>query len=86
MFNSSSCANAHVVTIQNNNKCFYKTFNNTMYTGAAQANVMNAAVSVIIMSHTTPSQSIHPYVQNTYGAVLPNSRKRSQTSHGLMCG
>jgi hypothetical protein len=48
-----------------------------MYTGAAQADVIIAAKNVIIMSHTTPSQSIHPDEQCTYGGVLPNSHKRS---------
>ena len=52
-FNSTPCANTHKITRQNNNnKRFYKTFNNTMYTGAAQADVTTAAVKVILMSRT----------------------------------
>ena len=54
-FNSTPCANTHeMITLQNNKKyIFYKTFNNTMYTGAAQADVTTTAVNVIVMSRTT---------------------------------
>ena len=53
-FNSTPCENTYPITLQNNKTLrFYKTFNNTMYTGAAQANVTTAAVNVIIMSRNT---------------------------------
>ena len=56
MFNSTPCANTQEITLQYNKKYrFYKTFNNNMYTGAAQVDVTSAAANVIIMSHTTPS-------------------------------
>jgi len=42
------------MTVQNiKNKNKLKTLDNTMYTGAAHADVINAAVNVIMMSYTT---------------------------------
>ena len=54
MFNSTRCANTHEITLQYNKTIrFYKTFNNTMYTGAGQASVTTTAENVIVMSRTT---------------------------------
>ena len=48
-FNSTHCENTHEFTLRNNKKLrIYKTFNNTMYAGAAQADVTTAAVNVIV--------------------------------------
>ena len=53
-FMSAPCANTHVITIRNNKQIrFYKTFNNTMYIGAAHADVTTTVVNVIIVSRTT---------------------------------
>ena len=50
-FNSTPCENTYPITLQNNKTLrFYKTFNNTMYTGA---DVTATAVNVIVMSRTT---------------------------------
>ena len=53
-FNSTPCANTHIITLQNNQTLrFYKIFNNTMYTGAAQTDITTAAANIIVTSHTT---------------------------------
>ena len=52
-FIPTPCANTLEITLQNNKRIrFDETFNNTIHTGAAQADVTTAAVNVI-MSHTT---------------------------------
>ena len=61
-FNSTPCENTYPITLQNNKKyIFYKTFNNTMYTGAAQADVTTTAVNVIVMSRTTHFLKFTPW-------------------------
>ena len=54
-FNTATIsANTHGLTLQNNKEIgFYKTLNNTMYTGAAQANITTGVVHVIVLSCTT---------------------------------
>ena len=53
-FISTSCANTHEITLQNNKtKRFYQTFTNAMFRGAAQTDDTTETVNVIIMSRTT---------------------------------
>jgi len=67
MFNLTPFASKHKITPQNKITIrFYKTFNNTKYTGAAQADITTAAVNVIVMSRTTHYLKYsHPDVHNT---------------------
>ena len=72
-FISTSCANTHEITLQNNKtKRFYQTFTNAMFRGAAQTDDTTETVNVIIMSRTThflkytPWCALHLWWRLTY--------------------